>query len=312
MFAIRDRTLAKSFTLSLVLHGSLVGVLLLLVSRPPLPSDAPLRVRILEEPSAVPQPFPESVAPPARQGVPSVRHPRSPQAVTPDVQTERLTPRPVPLPDTPREVAPPPPPPHVASRPIPEVTPPSPRVTPPPQAPREIPRDVPPPAPPERLGLSLGGPSQAAPSLPPATAGPTTRGPLRRSLRDQIASIGIGLDDEAGSAKRTVNLDSDDPEFLTYLGRLKRRIQNVWTYPLEAQKLGLGGELLLVFTLNKAGSLTSLRLTRSSGFPVLDEEALRAVRGAAPFDPFSQPMGDEPLNISASFHYDMPARFRRN
>jgi protein TonB len=50
----------------------------------------------------------------------------------------------------------------------------------------------------------------------------------------------------------------------------------------------------------------------SSGFPILDQEALRAVKQAAPYDPFPPQMGDEPWNISASFHYYLPYRFRRN
>lgn len=77
-------------------------------------------------------------------------------------------------------------------------------------------------------------------------------------------------------------------------------------------KHGISGELLILFSLNKAGSLTYIRLAQSSGYPVLDEEALRAVKLAAPFDPFLAQMGDEPLNISASFHYDLPRRLRRN
>jgi len=77
-------------------------------------------------------------------------------------------------------------------------------------------------------------------------------------------------------------------------------------------KHGISGELVILFTLNKAGSLTYIRLAQGSGYPVLDEEALRAVKVSAPFDPFLSQMGEEPLNISAWFHYDLPYRFRRN
>jgi protein TonB len=75
---------------------------------------------------------------------------------------------------------------------------------------------------------------------------------------------------------------------------------------------GISGELLIIFTLNSSGSLTYIRLIQSSGFPILDEEALQAVKLAAPFDPFVPQMGDEPLNISATFHYDLPRPLRRN
>jgi len=146
--------------------------------------------------------------------------------------------------------------------------------------------------------------------LPPAPTSPAPRaGP---SLRDQIAGLGSGLTaDAGGSARRTVPLDSREPRFLDYLARLKRHIQGEWMYPEEARRVGMGGELVLIFTLNKAGTLTYIRLVESSGFPVLDEEALRAVKAAAPFDPFPPQMGDEPWNISAIFRYYSPY-FRRN
>jgi len=203
----------------------------------------------------------------------------------------------------------------VAALPVPKsAAPPSPE----PAAPRperlpETPRQAPAPTLPERGGLSLGGPPQAAPSLPGTKGSPPASGPARPSLREQIASLSSGLaDDLGGTAKRTISLDSREEQFVEYLVRLKRRIQRVWEYPEEAVKHGISGELLILFTLNKAGSLNYIRLAQSSGYPVLDEEALRAVKVSAPFDPFPPQMGDEPLNISASFHYDLPRRFRRN
>jgi len=157
----------------------------------------------------------------------------------------------------------------------------------------------------------LGGPSQSSRALPPASSEPTVKGPSRPSLRDQIASLGSNLVGEAGEAKRTVDLDDRKPDFAPYLERLKRRVYNVWNYPEEAGKLGLGGEVQLLFTLNKSGTLTNLRLVQSSGFPVLDSEALHAIQAAAPFDPFPPQMGDEPMNIRGSFLY-ISSRYRRN
>jgi protein TonB len=148
------------------------------------------------------------------------------------------------------------------------------------------------------------------PSAPPADR---PGGGLRQSLRDQIASLGTSLKDDAGgSAKQTVSLDSREPRFLNYLARLKRRVQNEWEYPEAARQNGVTGELLLIFTLNKAGSLTSIRLVESSGFPVLDQEALRAVKAAAPYDPFPPQMGEEPWNIRATFRYYAPHQYYRN
>jgi len=160
--------------------------------------------------------------------------------------------------------------------------------------------------------LSLEGPPREIPG-PSMPSGPPRGGSARPSLRDQIAGIGSGLTTDAGGiAKRTINLDNREPRFLDYLARLKRQIQSEWTYPEEARQVGMGGELMLIFTLNRAGTLTNIQLVETSGFPVLDNEALRAVKTAAPFDPFPPQMGDEPWNISAIFRYQSPYRFRRN
>jgi protein TonB len=162
-------------------------------------------------------------------------------------------------------------------------------------------------------GLRLGGPPEGR-AHPPSSRELPRRGaegpdaPARRSFRDQIASLGSGMTAETG--KQTVDLNSREPRFLSYLARVKRRIERTWTYPPDALALGLGGDLLLVFTLNPAGTLTDVALLHSSGFPILDEEALRAVKAAAPFDPFPAELGGEPWNISAEFHYMLPRAFR--
>jgi protein TonB len=132
-------------------------------------------------------------------------------------------------------------------------------------------------------------------------------------LREQIASLGSGLTQDLGTpAKRTINLDSRESLFVDYLARLKWRVQREWVYPEEAARNGISGDLHMVFTLNKAGSLIFIRLVQSSGYPILDDEALRAVKIAAPFDPFPPQMGEEPLNILATFYYTLPRYFRRN
>jgi len=315
-----ESVLSRTFTVSLLLHAGIIGLLALEVSRRPIFSDTPLRVRILEPSGSegtlpgLPQPPPAVEARPKAGRGPTEVPRASAQPANPQrpMLTERLAPRPISVPDTPpvpdRPVGPAPVPPAAAPS-LPEP------VAPRPEMITEAPRPVPAPTAPERSGLSLGGPSQGTPSLlgrkgsPP----PVAAGPARPSLRDQIASLGSGLtEDVGGPAKRTVSLDSPEATFVDYLSRIKRRVQREWVYPEEAAKNGISGELHMVFTLNKAGSLIFISLVHSSGFPILDEEALRAVKVAAPFDAFPPKMGDEPLNISATFYYNLPRYLRRD
>jgi protein TonB len=320
---MRESILTRAITVSLLLHAGVIGLLALETTRRPIFSETPLRVRILEPPGtepAPPQPLPGPESRPKARREPA-QIPRAsgqPAKPQPPLGTERLAPRSVPTldkPSVPEKSGVPPPPPQIAAAPMPESA-----VARPERLP-ETPRETPAPPPPsmvgpEREGLILGGPSQGSPPLLPGRAGslpsPET-GPTRPSLREQIASLGSGLTDEGGGpAKRTVDLDSRERQFVDYLSRLKSRIQREWEYPEEALRSGISGELRMVFTLNKAGGLTFIRLVQSSGYPILDEEALRAVKISAPFDPFPPQMGDEALNIRALFYYTLPRSLRRN
>ena len=324
--------LSKSFAISVLFHVGLLGGLILFVSKPPVVSNAPLRVRILESPgpSVAPPPPPEAAAPPKPAPAPPEAMRRGGQSEKRPVQTERLAPPPVPVPDRPAVTSPPlPPPPQVAARPEPEASAPTPGPAPvPPEASVPAPRPAPPPpgatpetsvvpppvtAPsPERGGLILKGPPPSAPARPPAPSGSTARGPSLPSIRDQLAGIGKDVLRESGEAQRTISLDDRTPDLQPYLEKLRWRIQRAWTLPDEARQNGLGGESELEFTLNRAGTLTLLRLVHSSGFPLLDQQALLAIRTAAPFDPLPPEFClEEFCKIRANF-YVIPYRYRRN
>lgn len=111
-----------------------------------------------------------------------------------------------------------------------------------------------------------------------------------------------GDDGDAGSpTERTVSLDSQDSRYASYLLGVKRRIESRWGYPPEAH--GLMGNLLVTFAITRDGRLTNLQLTETSGIAPLDNEAIRAIRDAAPFAPFPERLKFERLNIRAAFFY---------
>jgi protein TonB len=100
-----------------------------------------------------------------------------------------------------------------------------------------------------------------------------------------------------------VRLDSQEPKYVPYLTTVKQAIDIVWVYPEIAKRYGLQGKLLLEFTVGGDGRLEELRLIRSSGSSILDEEAMRAVQAAAPFRPIPRSVGRTHLPIVASFEY---------
>ncbi|MBI3060155.1 MAG: energy transducer TonB [Deltaproteobacteria bacterium] len=100
-----------------------------------------------------------------------------------------------------------------------------------------------------------------------------------------------------------VRLDTREPKYVSYFTSIKRAIEHVWEYPESALRLGLQGKLVMEFTISGDGHLEGTRLIRSSGFSVLDQEAVRAVQAAAPFHAIPPWIGKSRLEIVASFEY---------
>jgi TonB family protein len=103
----------------------------------------------------------------------------------------------------------------------------------------------------------------------------------------------------------TISLDTDDKRYVTYAQAIKEKIAGQWKYPQEARKKKLEGRLVALFSLDREGALTRMEITKSSGHEVLDREAERAIRSAAPFPPFPSTVTVSRLNINVSFDYTL-------
>jgi len=101
-----------------------------------------------------------------------------------------------------------------------------------------------------------------------------------------------------------ISLDTKEEKYASYFGRIKQQIQRVWVYPSQGTKRPLGGELTLKFEISKDGNLLSLRLINSSCSNILDANAVKAVRGAAPYYPFPIRITKKKLSILATFVYN--------
>jgi periplasmic protein TonB len=120
------------------------------------------------------------------------------------------------------------------------------------------------------------------------------------TLKDLLPPVGWS-DDRRGEAP--IHLDTKNPQYVTYFNTIKRAIETVWQYPELALKYGLQGKLLLEFSVLGNGDLEAAKIVRSSGSNLLDDEALRAVRAAAPFGPIPPWIGRNRIEIVASFEY---------
>jgi len=103
----------------------------------------------------------------------------------------------------------------------------------------------------------------------------------------------------------TIDLDSTDTRYYTYLLQVKRNIDRKWSYPDDAFARGEGGTTVIEFSIAKEGILAGSRVITSSGYGVLDAESLHAVQSAAPFSPFPATFNLTKLNIVAKFRYTL-------
>lgn len=87
----------------------------------------------------------------------------------------------------------------------------------------------------------------------------------------------------------------------------RRKIERVGNinYPDEARRQRLYGSLRLLVAINRDGTLREVSILESSGQPILDQAALRIVRLAAPFTPFSGDLADvDVLEIIRTWRFE--------
>lgn len=108
---------------------------------------------------------------------------------------------------------------------------------------------------------------------------------------------------DGGTGRSRVPLESKEPQYVSYFSSIKRSIDAHWKYPELALRYGLQGRLIVEFEIMENGHLEGLRVIRSSGSALLDDEAVRAIRSAAPFAPIPRWIQQKPLPITARMEY---------
>jgi protein TonB len=128
----------------------------------------------------------------------------------------------------------------------------------------------------------------------------------RQSSQQQRGSQELLGSRDIDKKEDTVDFNTTEFKYISYFNKLKRQIEGVWNYPELSRVRGEQGELFLIFTIRRDGNLEDVKLINSSGYARLDDEAIRAIRIAAPFPPFPNQWGSlEMLNVRASFRYQI-------
>ena len=123
----------------------------------------------------------------------------------------------------------------------------------------------------------------------PGGAAETGKGPLPFLSQADIDALARKGMPEKKPGDDSVTLNTNEFKFISYNRWLTLKVESILKYPELAAISGIQGTLYIKFDILKDGSLGSLELLKSSGYKILDDEALRAIRASAPF----QPLPDE-------------------
>lgn len=155
-------------------------------------------------------------------------------------------------------------------------------------------------------GTSAGGDEHVL----PGKTGAATRAvpPAKPSLFPSEERLGelerrYEAEAPAGEQGKTLSLNTSELKYQKYLINMKNRIELKWEYPFAASRNGWQGNLQIDFTIKKDGTVTDIRLVKSSNYPVLDDAAITALRLASPFPPFPAGFSVEEINIKGQFSY---------
>lgn len=125
-------------------------------------------------------------------------------------------------------------------------------------------------------------------------------GQLLASRNREIARLAASLESRSAAyasrvRRKSVSASTREYRYASYLGAWARKVENIGNlnFPPEAKQRQIYGSLILHVAVRRDGSVESVRVVRSSGYPLLDEAAIRIVELAAPFSPFSPEIAAE-------------------
>ncbi len=116
---------------------------------------------------------------------------------------------------------------------------------------------------------------------------------------------GNGVDQynpNVGDGGSAVSISTREFKYMSYFAHMKEKIEMAWVYPQEAQSTGQQGMTTLQFVVLHSGQVKEVKVIRTSGFPLLDKYAVKAVREAH-FNPMPDQWPDPQLTITANFIY---------
>jgi periplasmic protein TonB len=114
-----------------------------------------------------------------------------------------------------------------------------------------------------------------------------------------------GMEGKKGTPDKPVTFNTKEYKFSGYMTRLREKIESIWAYPPEAAERGIYGDLKIQFTIKKDGKLGEIRLVRTSGYKMLDDAAIRALKDGEPYWPLPEEWHMDSYTILGHFVYTL-------
>lgn len=121
--------------------------------------------------------------------------------------------------------------------------------------------------------------------------------------RDEINQMAKLFTPEMEASKEPYAVNTEDLQYLSYIAKIARTLELVWQYPKEAGLRGQQGVTVLKVVIREDGKLSDVQLMQSSGYAMLDGEALRAIKRIAPYPPLPQSWRRSEWGLTISFSY---------
>ncbi|MBR5919402.1 MAG: TonB family protein, partial [Prevotella sp.] len=118
-----------------------------------------------------------------------------------------------------------------------------------------------------------------------------------------ITTKGANVSEKAVAIDSVMQIPEEMPSFPGGVPALIEFLQKNVKYPVEAQKKGVEGRVVVSFVVEKDGSLTEIKTVRSVD-PLLDEEAVRVVSAMPKWEPGKQK--GKPVRVK----YNVPISFK--
>lgn len=127
--------------------------------------------------------------------------------------------------------------------------------------------------------------------------------PSRTELSELVeAGYQEFLDEEIPKGDR-IDINTTEFRYMGYMTSMRKSIELVWNYPIEAAQRGMQGEVGLEFIILKSGETKGIKILKSSGYRILDDSIVEAIKLASPFSPLPEGFGKDKILITGSFRY---------